>query len=157
MSLGSHQRCVGLSQNHITPYWIIERLKPIDLDPCASALRPWDCARINWTEHGLERDWPRHLFIYLNPPFNRFEVGAWIAKLAEHGNGITLLSGLRLSQAAYQSRWRTRKRAQYREQTGKVCAVDPVAPAPPPIISAHFECDGKVLGALTDKSLRSAA
>src|SRR5262249_33494741 len=53
--------------------------------------RPWDCAEINWATHGLERPWPRECFIYLNPPFDRYEVGDWIARLAEHGNGITLL------------------------------------------------------------------
>src|SRR5262249_54851405 len=53
--------------------------------------------------------------------------------------------GERLSQAAYQSRWRTRTRAQYRKRTGKPCLVDPVAPVPPAIVSARFEQDGKVL------------
>jgi len=91
VSLGSHQRTVGLSQNHITPKWIIDALGPFDLDPCAADPRPWDCARINWTSHGLERDWLRKLFIYENPPFDRYVVGKWIAKLAEHGNGICLL------------------------------------------------------------------
>jgi len=89
MSLGSHQKCVGLSQNHISPKLIIDATGPFDLDPCAADPRPWDCARINWTTHGLDRDW--FGLVYLNPPFNRYEVGEWIARLAEHGNGITLL------------------------------------------------------------------
>src|SRR5262249_7839350 len=80
---------VGKSQVHITPKWIIDRLGPFDLDPCAADPRPWPCAATNWTTHGLERDW--FGFVYLNPPFNRYEVGNWIAKLAKHGNGITLL------------------------------------------------------------------
>src|SRR5262249_9781722 len=91
MTLGSHQRTVGRSQNHITPKWIIDRLGPFDLDPCAADPRPWDCARINWTSGSLGRDWPRELFIFLNPPFSRFEVAEWIANLAAHGNGIALL------------------------------------------------------------------
>ena len=48
--------------------------------------------------------------------------------------------GVRLSQAAYQSRWRARHRVPY--------AVDFVAPVPPAIVAAHFEQDGKVLGHL---------
>ena len=91
MSLGSHQQTVGKSQNHITPRWIIDATGPYDLDPCAADPRPWPCARTNWTTHGLDRPWPRECFIYLNPPFDRYEVGTWIARLAEHGNGITLL------------------------------------------------------------------
>ena len=89
MSLGSHQRTVGLSQNHITPPWLINALGRFNLDPCAADPRPWDCAEINWTTHGLDRDW--FGLVYLNPPFNRYEVGDWIARLAKHGNGITLV------------------------------------------------------------------
>src|SRR5215475_11743703 len=60
--------------------------------------------------------------------------------------------GERLAQAAYQSRWRTRVLAQYREQNGglhltrrqyREPAVNLVAPVPPAIIAAHFEQDGK--------------
>ena len=91
MTLGSHQKSVGQSQDHITPKWIIDRTGPYDLDPCASVTQPWLCARINWTSGGLEREWPRELFTYLNPPFDRYQVGEWMARLAEHNNGIALL------------------------------------------------------------------
>jgi len=89
MTLGSHQQTVGRSQNHITPKWIIDRLGPFDLDPCAADPRPWPCAATNRTTHGLERDW--FGFVYLNPPFDQYIVGTWIARLARHGNGICLL------------------------------------------------------------------
>jgi DNA N-6-adenine-methyltransferase Dam len=46
---------------------------------------------VNWTSGGLERDWPRQYLIYLNPPFDRYQVARWIAKLAEHNNGLALL------------------------------------------------------------------
>jgi DNA N-6-adenine-methyltransferase (Dam) len=91
MALGSHQRCVGKSQDHITPRWILDALGPFDLDPAAADPRPWPCAHTSWTTNGLNRSWPRECFIYLNPPFDRYEVGDWISRLAEHGNGITLL------------------------------------------------------------------
>jgi DNA N-6-adenine-methyltransferase (Dam) len=89
MTLGSHQQCIGKSQDHITPRGIIDALGPFDLDPAAADPRPWDCARVNWTTHGLDRVW--FGFVYLNPPFNQNEVGAWVARLAEHGHGICLL------------------------------------------------------------------
>jgi hypothetical protein len=101
MTLGSHQQCVGKSQVHIIPKWIIDALGPFDLDPAAADARPWDCARINWSSHGLYREWPRDLFVYLNPPFDRREVGDWISRLARHGNGITLLH------ARTETAWRT--------------------------------------------------
>jgi hypothetical protein len=61
--------------------------------------------------------------------------------------------GERLAQAAYQSRWRTRVLAQYREQNGgrltrwqyREPAINLIAPVPPAIIAARFEQDGKVL------------
>lgn len=93
MTLGSHQRSIGKSQVHITPKWIIDALGPFDLDPCAAAMpsRPWDCARINYWAHGLKTPWDTKYFVFLNPPFHRYEVHKWIAKLAQHNNGIALL------------------------------------------------------------------
>ena len=53
--------------------------------------------------------------------------------------------GMRLSQAAWQSRWR-RRHAQHLKQMGRPCIVDLVAPVPPPVAAAHFERqDGTVL------------
>lgn len=91
MTLGSHQRTVGKSQVHLTPRWIIDALGPFDLDPCAADPRPWDCAAANITEaqDGLSADWRGRVF--LNPPFDRYQVARWVEKLAAHGNGIALL------------------------------------------------------------------
>ena len=91
MSLGSHQRCVGKSQAHFTPRWILDALGPFDLDPCAGDPRPWDCARLNYTKDGLKLPWLTRDRIWLNPPFNRYEVGDWVHRLAVQGNGIALL------------------------------------------------------------------
>lgn len=90
MSIGSHQSCIGKSQTHCTPRWIIDRLGPFDLDPCAADPRPWDCAKHNITEaeDGLSQRW--HGLVWLNPPFNRYQVSRWISRLAEHNNGICL-------------------------------------------------------------------
>jgi hypothetical protein len=92
MTLGSHQRAVGKSQVHITPKKdILDRLGPFDMDPCAATVRPWDCARVNITEkdNGLIQPWRGRIF--LNPPFDQYVVGQWIARLAEHGRGTALL------------------------------------------------------------------
>jgi hypothetical protein len=91
MTLGSHQRVVGATQNWITPRWILDALGAFDLDPCAADPRPWDCALRNYTEKddGLNRIWRGRIF--LNPPFNRYQVGRWIKKLADHGHGTALL------------------------------------------------------------------
>lgn len=91
MTIGSHQQTVGKSQTHLTPRWIIERLGPFDLDPCAADPRPWDCAHDNYVEadSGLSLQW--HGRVWLNPPFNRYEVGDWISRMARHGRGTALL------------------------------------------------------------------
>lgn len=89
MSLGSHQTTIGKSQSWITPKWIIQRLGPFDLDPAGADPRPWPCAKKTLTVGGLEAKWKGS--VWLNPPFDRREVGKWIAKLAAHGDGIALL------------------------------------------------------------------
>ena len=91
MTLGSHQKTVGKSQSWITPKWIIDALGPFDLDPCASDPQPWPCAKLSyaWADDGLARRW--FGMVFLNPPFHRYEVGKWIARLAFHGNGIALV------------------------------------------------------------------
>lgn len=91
MTIGSHQQSVGKSQVHLTPRWIIDRLGPFDLDPCAATVRPWDCAVTNIVEaeNGLDLEW--HGRVWLNPPFDRYQVGRWIERLANHGNGLALV------------------------------------------------------------------
>jgi hypothetical protein len=91
MTIGSHQATVGKSQTHITPKWIIDRLGPFDLDPCAASPRPWNCAAVNITEadDGLSAPWSGR--VWLNPPFDRYVVALWMKRLAAHGNGIALL------------------------------------------------------------------
>jgi hypothetical protein len=91
MTLGSHQQTVGKSQNHITPKWFFDALGQFDLDPCAASPRPWACATRNYieAEDGLSRPWRGR--VWLNPPFDRYEVGRWISRLAEHGHGTALL------------------------------------------------------------------
>ncbi|MCC2608371.1 phage N-6-adenine-methyltransferase [Neorhizobium petrolearium] len=91
MTIGSHQRTVGKSQTHLTPPFIIHRLGPFDLDPCAALGQPWATAKRHFTieDDGLSQPWGGR--VWLNPPFDRYQVGRWIGKLAEHGNGICLV------------------------------------------------------------------
>jgi hypothetical protein len=93
MTLGSHQRARGKSLVHITPKWLLDPLGPFDFDPCAADPRPWDCARINFTEieDGLSRDWRALGRGFLNPPYDNPVVGRFISRFAHHGHGIALL------------------------------------------------------------------
>ncbi len=44
---------------------------------------------MNYSTDGLTRPWNGRVF--LNPPFDRRVVGDWIARLASHNDGITLV------------------------------------------------------------------
>lgn len=89
MTLGSHQKTVGDTQSWITPKWIIDSLGPFDLDPCACDPQPWPTAKRMWTHSGLDSAWKGR--VWLNPPFNRYEVRAWVRNMANHQNGTALL------------------------------------------------------------------
>ncbi|MDQ2080506.1 DNA N-6-adenine-methyltransferase [Xanthobacteraceae bacterium Astr-EGSB] len=91
MTLGSHQTTIGKSQVAITPRWILDPLGAFDLDPCGNDPRPWDCATVTFTEadDGLARDWFGR--VWLNPPFDRRVVGAFIDRLTRHGRGTALV------------------------------------------------------------------
>jgi hypothetical protein len=105
MTLGSHQTTIGKSQQHITPRWIIDALGPFNLDPCAAYPRPWDCAEANIAlpYDGLDEAW--HGLIWLNPPFDRYQVGEWINRLALHPAGGIALLHARTETAWFQPCW----------------------------------------------------
>lgn len=91
MTLGSHQRTIGRSQVRITPRAILDPLGVFDLDPAGNDPRPWDCARVTYTErdNGLVLPW--HGRVWLNPPFDRRIVGEFIARMCQHNHGIALV------------------------------------------------------------------
>jgi hypothetical protein len=137
MTLGSHQQTIGKSQDHITPKWILNKLGPFDLDPAAADPRPWACAAANWPTHGLDREW--FGLVYLNPPFDRYEVGAWIARLAQHDNGITLLHA-RTEAAWFEPIWQRATAILFMADRIKFCRPDgseqPANSGAPPILAA---------------------
>ena len=86
----------GESNDWITPRHIIAALEsaggPFDLDPCASLTQPWPTAKrmLTIADNGLLAEWPLGCSVYCNPPYGP-HVGAWLEKLAHHGNGIALV------------------------------------------------------------------
>ena len=67
----------GATAEWHTPPEILKALGPFDDDPCVPG-----------RDDGLKRSW-RGL-VWLNPPYGP-ETGAWLAKLADHGEGIALV------------------------------------------------------------------
>lgn len=87
----SHTRRPSTSDCWITPKWLLDRLGPFDLDPCASDPQPWPTATRMLTrrDDGLLSPWDG--FVWLNPPYGR-QLGKWLGRLAQHpGGGIALV------------------------------------------------------------------
>jgi hypothetical protein len=80
----------------LTPPEIVKNLGEFDLDPCApeSNKREWEHATTSWSleENGDSLAFDCKWFgrVFLNPPYGA-ETFKWIAKLAEHGNGLALI------------------------------------------------------------------
>lgn len=156
MTLGSHQRCVGKSQVHLTPKWLIDALGPFDLDPCAATDRPWDCARENYAEadDGLSKSWRG--MVWLNRPFDRYQVGKWIARLANHGDGIALVHA-RTEAEWFRPIWRSAGRILFLDKRIKFCRPDgteqPANSGAPPVLAAFGD---EAVAALLLSQLRGA-
>lgn len=87
-AMGSHQSHRAGTTTWLTPPHIIDALGPFDLDPCAAP--GWVTAErhITLPTDGLAAEWSGR--VWLNPPYGR-EVWDWLARLADHGDGIALI------------------------------------------------------------------
>lgn len=88
-----HLPNAGRSVEWYTPPEVFDAIGlRFDLDPCAPVLPEADWLpvdrRISLPADGLAADWAGR--VWLNPPYGR-AAGAWVQKLAEHGNGIALV------------------------------------------------------------------
>jgi len=74
-----------------TPMGIIEALGPFDLDVAANCEVPNRCARRGLTleDDGLTASWGC-AFVWCNPPYGG-AAKLWLARMADHGNGIALV------------------------------------------------------------------
>jgi hypothetical protein len=92
MSMGGHHSAAMLKDEWLTPPEIIRSLGHFDLDPCApaSGRRPWETARRHYSveDDGLSQPW--HGRVWCNPPYG-LEAARWLARLADHGDGIALI------------------------------------------------------------------
>lgn len=88
--MGSHQSHKMLKDEWLTPPDITDRLGPFDLDPCSPINRPWPTAAKHYTllDDGLIQPWAGR--VWCNPPYGRMAAD-WLARLAEHGNGMALI------------------------------------------------------------------
>lgn len=90
--MGGHQSQRAITETWLTPREILAPLGPFDLDPC-SAPNPelWPTAQNHFTfpqQNGLLLPWEGR--VWLNPPYGR-EMGRWLARMAEHGRGTSMI------------------------------------------------------------------
>jgi len=90
--MGGHERAYrGETDVWLTPPDFLRTLGSFDLDPCAcDEPRPWATAarHIVAAEDGLSQSWAGR--VWLNPPYGA-ATGRWLARLADHGDGIALV------------------------------------------------------------------
>lgn len=77
----------------LTPPALVKLLGPFDLDPCGCAQQPgWLAESVKKVycppQDGLALPWRGR--VWCNPPYGA-NVGAWAAKLAQHGRGLLLI------------------------------------------------------------------
>lgn len=104
-SMGSHQSANMLSDEWLTPPFILEALGSFDLDPCSPINRPWATAKKHYTIEncGLKNIWEGR--VWLNPPYG-LEAGKWLEKLADHNNGIALIFARTETRMFFKEVWR---------------------------------------------------
>lgn len=82
----------GKTNEWYTPPSVFDALGlTFDLDPCApEGGVPWVPADAHYSEadNGLSRPWWGR--VWLNPPYGA-QAGAWVQRLAQHGDGIALV------------------------------------------------------------------
>lgn len=101
-----HQSTIGKSDEYCTPPEIIKALggwESFDLDPADARTSAFRTARNRFCEGGLESEWFGR--VWLNPPFNRYQRPKWMAKMAEHNNGIMLVPAACETDAFYKYVW----------------------------------------------------
>lgn len=96
-AMGAHHSAAAKTTTWLTPPDILAKLggpDSFDLDPCAAPNMPWRTARhmLTEAEDGLAHDWRQFGGrVYLNPPYTNSEIGTWLSRLGDHGDGIALI------------------------------------------------------------------
>jgi hypothetical protein len=85
-----HENRVSLNTSWVTPKWIKDWLGDFDLDPATFDGHPWPFGKKNLSSQGLDIDWDGRVF--LNPPYESRQIVGFMRKMAEHGNGVSVIA-----------------------------------------------------------------
>lgn len=111
----------GATNNWITPRWILNALGEFDLDPCACVTQPWPCATRAFTQQGLRQPWQGR--VWCNPPYGSLAWG-FLARLAEHGDGIALVFARTETQGFHRTVWQRATGLLFFEKRIHFCHTD---------------------------------
>lgn len=165
----SHTRREGMTTDSwITPKWLLERLGPFDLDPCACDPQPWPTATrmVTEQEDGLLLQWSG--FVWMNPPYGS-ALGVWLNRLALHNHGIALVFARTETRAFFENVWPLasallflRGRLTFHRPSGELSRLGANSGGPSVLVGygqqAHARLlTSKDLGAFVDLSSASSA
>jgi hypothetical protein len=82
----------------------LDALGKFDLDPCAALDQPWATAKRHLTlkDDGLKKTWAGR--VWLNPPYGE-QTALWLAKMAQHQDGIVLIYARTETQMFFDHVW----------------------------------------------------
>jgi hypothetical protein len=94
VTVGSHQTPIGRDDARFTPRWILDALGTFRTDAATGNPRPWDIGvehNVTEAQDCLTMDWRRFGRTWLNPPFMRYGVAAFVERMCAHNHGVLLL------------------------------------------------------------------
>lgn len=108
VGIAGHQSAASRTDEWLTPPAIINALggaESFDFDPCSPINRPWPTARTHYTEHdnGLMLAWRGR--VWLNPPYSSTVLGKWLARMAHHNEGVSLIFARTETEAFFRNVW----------------------------------------------------
>lgn len=154
LGIGGHHSAVGATDNWLTPPHILAALggaESFDLDPCTPDVQPWPTAKHRYTrsDNGLIKPWFGR--VWLNPPYYANVIGKWLARLAEHNCGCTIIFARTETAAFFDHVWGSasallflRGRLNFHYPTGVRAAKNSGAPS---VLCAYGPEDCDILSA----------
>jgi hypothetical protein len=108
LGIGGHHSSVAATADWLTPPAILAALggaDSFDLDPCTPDVQPWPTALRRYTkaDDGLAQPWFGR--VWLNPPYYANVIGKWLAKLADHDRGVTIIFARTETRAFFDQVW----------------------------------------------------
>lgn len=150
MSKQPHQTGRGTSDVWLTPRWVTDPLGPFDLDPATPTFQPWPTAARRYTEadDGLIQPWEGR--VWLNPPYSRPAYSRFMARMAAHGFGTSLIFARTETRDFFAHVWRAATallflegRIFFHHPDGRLAEGNAGAPS---VLCAYGRFDAEVLG-----------